>query len=159
MILSAVHSDCCRIYTKVATIKQQQIASPLDVATGRANSSIQHSTPPAAASALVPAERKKQPVGRMRFEITPRPQDKGSLTPVADICLSVMNDPPVKMDGIVASQPRKGWIALDLPPLERWQEPMKWLCPEQRERIESPEFYQWLQSQISSRYFAMFEGR
>ena len=81
----------------------------------------------------------------MRIELKPRQQERDSSTPVVEVCLSVLNDPPVKLEGIVASQPRKGWITLDVPPLERWSEPMKWLRPEQRERIESPEFYQWLQ--------------
>jgi hypothetical protein len=30
-------------------------------------------------------------------------------------------------------------LALGVPPLEHWEEPLKWLTPAERERIESPQ--------------------
>ena len=54
-----------------------------------------------------------------------------------------MTDPhPVKLAGIVVREARPGWLTLELPPLERWEEPMKWLTPEQKTRTESAEFYE-----------------
>ena len=44
---------------------------------------------------------------------------------------------------------------LELPPLEAWEKRLLWLLPEQRERVESPEFYQLLQTHITRRYLAL----
>ena len=33
------------------------------------------------------------------------------------------------------------WVTLEVPPLESWERGSRWLTPEYRERIESPEFY------------------
>ena len=38
------------------------------------------------------------------------------------------------------------------PPLEMWAEPLRWLTPQQRERIESAEFYELLQREITRRF-------
>ena len=45
----------------------------------------------------------------------------------ADATVTIMNDPPVKLDGIVLSQSRPGWVALKLPPLEVWEQHFQWL--------------------------------
>ena len=51
-------------------------------------------------------------------------------------------------------QPRPGWVTLEIPALERWEPALRQLPKEQRERIESPEFYELLQRTISARYLA-----
>ena len=56
------------------------------------------------------------------------------------------------LPGIVVREARPGWLTLDVPPLEHWQEPMKWLTPEQKTRLESPEFYELLQREIARRF-------
>ena len=66
------------------------------------------------------------------------------------------NDPqPVKLAGIVVREARPGWLTLDVPPLEHWGEPMKWLTPEQKTRIESAEFYEMLQGEITRRLVSL----
>ena len=60
----------------------------------------------------------------------------------------------VLLPGIRVRQPRPGWVTLDIPPLERWEPALRELPSEQRERIESPEFYHLLQQTISTRYLA-----
>lgn len=47
---------------------------------------------------------------------------------------------------------------LDLPPLDRWEEPLRWLTPAQRERFESPEFYRLLETQVSRRFEALLRS-
>ena len=37
-------------------------------------------------------------------------------------------------------------------PLERREEPMRWLTPEQKTRIESAEFYELLQREVARRF-------
>jgi len=59
---------------------------------------------------------------------------------------------PIYLTGIVVQQQRPGWNTLDLPPLEQWEEPMRWLTPAQRERFETPEFYRMLEDQIGRRF-------
>ncbi|MBT5020178.1 hypothetical protein OAF98_04620 [Planctomicrobium sp.] len=62
------------------------------------------------------------------------------------------------LTGIVAKEIRPGWISLDIPPLENWTEPFRRLTPQQRERIESPEFYELLQREIPIRLQSLPDG-
>ena len=52
------------------------------------------------------------------------------------------------------SQPRPSWVTLDIPPVERCQASLHGLPAQQRERIESLDFYEILQRSISRRYLA-----
>ncbi len=61
----------------------------------------------------------------------------------------------VQLSGIIVREARPGWVSMELPAQEAWREPMRWLRPEQRERIESPEFYQMLQQQLGQRFLAL----
>ncbi len=54
--------------------------------------------------------------------------------------------------------PLSGWVTLDIPPLEAWEKPIRWLTPPQRERIEFPEFYRLLQPEVTRRYLALESG-
>jgi hypothetical protein len=54
----------------------------------------------------------------------------------------------------VVKESRPGWLLLDLPPLEVWAEPLKQLSVPQRKRVETPEFYQLLQREVTRRYLA-----
>jgi hypothetical protein len=91
-------------------------------------------------------------VGRLRIELQRRPSGTETV-PAADVTLTIMTDPhPVELTGIIVSEARSGWLTLDVPPLERRQEPMKWLTPEQKTRIESAEFYQRLQREVARRF-------
>ncbi len=54
----------------------------------------------------------------------------------------------------VLPESRPGWLSLDLPPLEVWAEPLKQLSVPQRKRVETPEFYQLLQREVTRRYLA-----
>jgi integrase/recombinase XerD len=58
---------------------------------------------------------------------------------------------PVYFTGIIAKEVRRGYVTLDIPPLERWSESLSWLSREQRERFEEPKFYELLQREISTR--------
>ncbi len=52
-------------------------------------------------------------------------------------------------------EPRPGWITLEIPPLEKWARPMSWLDPEQRERVQTPEFFQLVQTHVTRKYLAL----
>ena len=76
----------------------------------------------------------------------------GKVYPRAD--RSTQHPQPVQLSGIVVKESRLGWLSLDLPALEMWEEPLKRLSVQQRERIESPEFYQLLQREVTRRFLA-----
>ena len=61
----------------------------------------------------------------------------------------------VHLDGIVVREPRPGWVTLEIPPLEAWEKALRWLEPEQRERVETPEFFQLLQTHVTRKYLAL----
>lgn len=42
-------------------------------------------------------------------------------------------------------------MTLQIPPLENWEEPLRWLNRSQRERFEEADFYEMLQREISNR--------
>jgi site-specific recombinase XerD len=136
--LGHVKLETTRIYTKLAVPNPDNIKSPLDVLANRH----QASKPDAPARS----------VGKMRIDLHPRQEATG---PAADVDLTILCHPrPIRLKGIVVREPRAGWVALEVPPLEAWEEPMKWLTPPQRERIESAEFYDLLRKCVASRWAA-----
>ena len=65
---------------------------------------------------------------------------------------------PVYLTGIVAREVRRGWVNLEIPPLEQWEEPMRWISRGQRERIEEPAFYELLQQKVPRRLLQLAPG-
>jgi len=93
-----------------------------------------------------------QPVGRMQIRVRRR---QGEAT-VADVELSIFTDDRyIDLNGIVVREPRPGWTTIEIPPLEKWEKPMRWLLPEQRERIQSPDFFQLLQTHVTRKYLSL----
>jgi len=87
----------------------------------------------------------------MRIQLEPRPGEAA-----ADVKLLILDgDHPVPLDGIMVREMRPGWIALEIPPLEHWADPCRWLTPPQRRRLESPEFFAMLRAELGRRYQAL----
>jgi hypothetical protein len=122
----------------VAVIRQQQIQSPMDVLNGKARPAL---APPA-----------QKPVGRMQIDVRLRPGDPTTADAEAIIFSEVRY---VHLDGIVVREPQPGWVTLQVPPLEAWESRLLWLLPEQRERVETPEFFQLVQQHVTRRYLAL----
>jgi hypothetical protein len=75
---------------------------------------------------------------------------------VADVELSIFTDDRyIDLEWIVAREPRPGWTTIEIPLLEQWEKPMRWLLPQQRERIQSPEFFRLLQTHVTRKYLAL----
>ncbi len=55
-------------------------------------------------------------------------------------------------------EPRPGWVTLEVPPLEAWEQRLCWLTRAERERVESPEFYRLVQEHAARKYLAMKRG-
>ena len=83
-------------------------------------------------------------------------QSESDRPPTADACIIVNSQPQsVELSGIVLSESRPGWVSLELPPTEQWEDRLRWLTPNQQERIASPEFYQHLQRHLGERFLAL----
>lgn len=130
-LLGHVHLDTTRLYTHVASIRAQRVPSPLD-------------------RLLLPsrAEAPFEPVGKLGITIA---RGEGAKHRVV---LSIQRDEGanVELHGIALHEPRPGWVALDVPPLEQWQEQLALLTPAQRERLQEASFYQTLQVRLGATY-------
>ena len=86
------------------------------------------------------------------MQLNPRPGVNGEVL-AADAVLTILTDTrPIRLSGSVVREPRPGWVTLDVPPLEAWAEPLRWVTPSERDRIESPQFFQLLQGVLTKRY-------
>lgn len=140
--LGHVRLETTTIYTRVAVLRENRVESPLDVLTGNRTSASRGETTP-------------RPVGTMKLTVVPR-QGAPDGPPTADACILVNNQPQsVELSGIVLSESRPGWVSLELPPTEVWEERLQRLSPNQQERIASPEFYQYLQRHLGERFLAL----
>jgi hypothetical protein len=82
--------------------------------------------------------------------------DGGSRT--ADAAIVVLNpSQPVRLEGIRLFESRPGWIAMELPPEDEWRERLQQLTEDQQERINSPEFCEYLRA-VLGRKFLMCNG-
>ncbi len=90
-------------------------------------------------------------VGRLRIHFRREPDDRPE-SRQAKVTLEIPTaGKPVFLTGIVAREARRGWVNLDIPPQEQWEESLRWLSRRQRERIEDPTFYELLQREIPRR--------
>ncbi len=137
-LLGHMKLETTTIYTKVAVGKDGRVQSPLDA--------IQR-----------PKQRPAPAIGRMKISVQPTAGEAG--TPRrARVELTIAANPrPIQLGGIYVRELRPGWLALDVPPLETWAEPLRWLTPQQRERIESAEFYELLQREITRRFLCCLQ--
>ena len=157
-LLGHAKIETTTIYTKVAVLRRGPVTSPLDTATGHAQASGIPTDSRIAQLAFPRPEPSKRTVGHMKIELKPRPVSPDA-PPSADVTLSIRSDGvPIELSGIVVRQPRPQWITLEVPLLETWREPLKWLTREQRERIESADFYELLQKQIGERFLRECQG-
>ncbi len=135
-LLGHAKLETTTIYTHVAAQSTQAVESPLDLL------------------ARVQRQKQPKPVGRLRAELTLR-KDEPQGTPAADVVLHILTEPrPIRLRGIVVREPRPGWVTLEVPPLEAWQEPLRWLTRQERERVESPDFYGLLQEHLTRKFMS-----
>jgi len=134
--LGHVRLETTTIYIKVARPSSEKgTPSPLD--------KLYHAAPKNPTAS--------KPVGRLQIHFQQQPSEtKGCRN--AKVTLAIQsNSRPIYFTGILASEVRPGYVTLQIPPLESWEEPLRWLSRTQRERFEEPEFYEMLQREISTR--------
>lgn len=74
----------------------------------------------------------------------------------ADVLLTIKGSIPVRLNGIKVREPRAGWVAMELPPLEQWAPALQNLFRAQCERIESPESYRNLHDMVTVRFLSRY---
>ena len=95
-------------------------------------------------------------VGELRLHFKPIETDASEPHQCkVTIAIASATGPPTYLTGIVAREARPGWITLEIPPLEKWEEPMRWLTREQRERIQEASFFEILQAEIPKRFLQL----
>jgi site-specific recombinase XerD len=144
-LLGHVRLETTTLYVKVAKPTDGcGVKSPLDLLAD-------NSKPPAAAQPALPG----QPVGNLQIHLQPPPAGEDAATSVsrrAKVTLAIDGGGrPIYLTGIVAQEVRPGWVTLEVPPLEQWEESLRWLTPLQRERVASPGFFRLLQQEIPHR--------
>jgi integrase/recombinase XerD len=134
--LGHVRLETTTIYVKVARPSREKgTPSPLD--------KLYHVAPNASATS--------KPVGRLKIHFQQQPSESKGCRQ-AKVTLAVYNNSrPIYFTGILASEVRPGYVTLQIPPLESWEDPLRWLNRDQRERFEEPDFYETLQREISTR--------
>ena len=146
-ILGHVHLETTTIYVRVARPSDgQSVPSPLDVISGKRHEQNCQMRP------------LKQTVGRLRFHFQPEPVDANKLR-ASKVTVDIQGETrPIYLTGIIAREVRRDWVTLEIPPLERWEEPLRWLTPTQRERIEDASFFELLQREIPKRLLNLSGG-
>jgi integrase/recombinase XerD len=141
-LLGHANLETTTIYTKVAVLKQSSIRSPLDVMNADA------AALPQAGSVSPPPTTKS--VGRLRVEIEHSSSDGGRSAKAAVVILNPGR--PVRLDSITVHEARPGWISMVLPQQEVWESALRSLPSVQRERIESPAFFDYLRVELGARF-------
>ena len=93
-------------------------------------------------------------MGHLNIRIQPHQNQSGTAT-IEIHPRSNTREQFVTLNGINLTQPRPGWIAVELPAAEHWEPQLRRLDQATRARVESPEFYQLIQRELSSRFLKM----
>ena len=142
-LLGHVRLETTTIYIRVARSRPTQLVSPLDRLAGGTS---------VGATAQAARAQSSPSVGRLDIHMRAAP-DCGPGERRAQVTLGIQRaGGPVYLTGIVVREMRPGWLNVQVPPMESWADPMRRLTHEQRERLETPEFYELLQRELSGRF-------
>jgi site-specific recombinase XerD len=139
-LLGHLRLETTTLYTKLAVLRGDRAVSPLDLLTG----------PPAPSRPLAVAPS-STPVGALGIRMVRGHDVRG---PLAQVSLVVRGEPEVRLEGIVVREPRPGFLALELPPLEDWLPALSFCDDEIRARFEDAAFYERLRDELARRWVA-----
>jgi site-specific recombinase XerD len=139
-LLGHLRLETTTLYTKLAVLRGDRAVSPLDLLSG----------PPASPRPLMVAPS-PTPVGALGIRMVRGHDARGRL---AQVSLVVRGEPEVRLEGIVVREPRPGFLALELPPLEDWQPALSFCDDEIRARFEDAAFYERLRDELARRWMA-----
>lgn len=133
--------DTTVIYTKVAKLNTSKIASPLDSLTSTENDLSKPTV--------------QKPAGKLGIQITDLVATKSETTAVAQLSIRgphANNSPPINLPPVPIAMKRNSWIEITFPSLAIWEASLNQLTPAQRQRTKSPEFFELIRQQISTRF-------
>ena len=137
-LLGHLRLETTTLYTKLAVLRGDRAVSPLDLLTG----------PPAPSRPLAVAPSSR-PVGALGIRMVRGHDARG---PLAQVSLIVRGEPEVLLEGLVVREPRPGFLALELPPLEDWQPALSFCDDDVRARFEDAAFYETLRDELARRW-------
>lgn len=147
-LLGHTHLETTTIYTKVATAVTASVASPIESLA--LNSQSTPSADPAKA-VRNPPPTGQPPVGKLRVQLSPTCDSQGYRHVLIGI---KQHDDYVMLPGAKVSEPRPGWMNLEIPPSETWHQPLSQLTHVQRQRFEEASFYDVLRQQVAKKLSA-----
>jgi site-specific recombinase XerD len=140
-LLGHLRLETTTIYTKLAVLRGERATSPLDVLAQR---NAQTSLPAPSSSSSSSSS-----VGRMGISLVMKGAGSSRW---GEVTLVVRGEPEVTLGGIVVREPRRGFLALELPPLEDWAPTLSFVDDAVRARFEEAEFYESLRGAIAQRW-------
>lgn len=152
-LLGHSNLETTTIYTKVATAVTTAVASPLESLNGPNNSQVSSSPSTNAKFAdtsLVNCDSlgTSSSVGKLRIQVCPQSDSSG----YNEVLIGIrQGNGYVMFLGAKVSQPRLGWMNLEIPPTEAWLHPLSQLSAAQRSRLEDASFYELLRQQVARR--------
>ena len=167
-LLGHSNLETTTIYAKVATVVTTAVASPLESLHEPSSSSALNQSPPKS-----PPSNRNLPVadsddcnavnyraadhgavdrlpsvGRLLVRVHPRSDSADC----HDVFIGIRKgDDYVVLPGATVSQPRAGWMNLQIPPRECWDQALSQLSDVQRSRLNDVSFYELLRQQVGRR--------
>jgi len=129
------------IYTHVAKLNTIRVTSPLDMI----GEHTQTASP-----------KPTDSVGKLRISMKARDSESAD---VKLIILDAIDKQPVVLDGIRVFFDERKWIRLEIPLGDHWLAELAMLPRQQRERIESPEFFENLRGHLNRKFLTQFPDR
>jgi hypothetical protein len=95
------------------------------------------------------ARGRRSSVGRLGISLVTKGEGASRW---GEVTLVVRGEPSVTLEGIVVREPRPGFLALELPPLEDWAPALAFCDDEVRARFDDAGFYELLREALAERY-------
>lgn len=142
------------IYTRVAKVNTSSVASPLDrIALGNG---LQQEIEQSKSDANRKPDSQQQSVGTLGIRM--RRDENGQQAKVSLMIHGRSRQSIVLLEGITVRFDTRNWVQIELPSIERWASQLRALPVVQRDRIQSPEFYENIRAQISYRFLKLAKG-
>lgn len=146
-LLGHLRLETTTLYTKLAVLRGDRGVSPIDRWNGP--SATLPMLPSSSSSASAATAGAAMPVGMLGITME---RDTDARGVCARVTLHVRGEPEVTLEGIVVREPRPGFFALELPPLEDWQPALSFCEDDVRARFEDAGFYEVLRDELARRW-------
>ena len=152
-LLGHSNLETTTIYAKVATVVTASVVSPLESLPAAPRSSADNNEAPPSVSANPPSAdsakiNSPKPVGKLKVQVCGHPDSAGCY----DVLIGIkQGDRYIMLDGVRVSEPRPGWMNLEIPASEVWSNSLSQLSQHQRNRLADASFYELLRQQVAKK--------